>query len=196
MAPDMTALADSPVRRRRQLGWVAAPVALVMIGLIGVLATRRDASTRVAPSPLIGTRAPATAGATIDGAPTNLGDLRGRWVIVNFFATWCVPCREEHPSLVAFAERHRVIGDANVFGIVYADDVGAVRKFRATEGGDWPMLVDPDGRLGLDYGVSGVPESFLIDPGGIVVAKIVGGVRLDPLERLLADAKNPPKRTP
>ncbi len=188
----MTTTSEPPVRRRRRLGWVAVPIALLVTGLVGVLATRPDASTRVTPSRLVGRPAPEAAGITIDGATEDLQSLRGRWVVVNFFATWCVPCRQEHPSLVAFAERHRAAGDAAVLGIVYADDVGAVRQFRVDSGGDWPMIVDPTGRIALDYGVSGVPESFLIDPSGTIVSKIVGGVRLGPLDQLLADAKSAP----
>jgi cytochrome c biogenesis protein CcmG/thiol:disulfide interchange protein DsbE len=184
----MTA-ADVVLRRRnaRRVGWIAAPIAVGLLGLVGVLAMSPQASTRVAPSPLVGRVAPDARGETIDGTSADLADLRGRWVIVNFFATWCVPCREEHPALVAFSQRHSQIGDAEVFGIVYADDTGAVRDFRDEEGGDWPMLVDADGRVALDFGVSGVPESFLIDPNGVVVTKIVGGVDLDPLEALVAD---------
>ncbi len=185
----MTEIMETPVRRRRRLGWIAAPFALVLLGLVGVLATRPDAATSIAPSRLVGRVAPNAGGVTIDGSPTDLQSLHGSWVVVNFFATWCVPCRQEHPSLVAFSEQHRAAGDAAVFGVVYADDLGAVRQFRSDEGGDWPMLTDPDGRVALDYGVSGVPESFLIDPAGVIVAKIVGGVRTAALNQLVMDAK-------
>ena len=191
----MTQIAEPSVRRRRRVGWIAAPIALVVLGLIGVLATRPDAATSVAPSRLVGRVAPKANGVTIDGSAADLQGLRGSWVVVNFFATWCVPCRQEHPSLVAFDEQHRAVGDAAVFGVVYADDFDAVRQFRSDEGGDWPMLSDPDGRIALDYGVSGVPESFLIDPAGVIVAKIVGGVRLAPLNQVLVDAKAKPSPT-
>jgi cytochrome c biogenesis protein CcmG/thiol:disulfide interchange protein DsbE len=110
-------------------------------------------------------------------------------VLVNFFATWCVPCRIEHPDLVAFHQRHRAIGDAEVLGVVYSDSTDAVRQFRSEYGGDWPMLVDPNGRIALELGVAGVPESFLISPDGIVVSKIVGGVRGSDLDDLLTRAQ-------
>ena len=188
----MTQFAEPSVRRRRRVGWIALPVAFVVLGLIGVLATRPDAATSVAPSRLVGKIAPNASGLTIDGSPADLQSLRGSWVVVNFFATWCVPCRQEHPSLVAFDEQHRAGGDAAVFGVVYADDFDAVRQFRSDEGGEWPMLTDPDGRIALDYGMSGVPESFLINPAGVIVAKIVRGVRVAPLNQLLMDAKAKP----
>ena len=175
-------------RRRRVATWFAAGLAAVLVGFVFVLARSEPATTRAADSPLLGQPAPYIEATTIDGDRFALTDQLGKWVLVNFFATWCVPCREEHPSLIAFSQRHAQSGDAAVFGVVYADDTGAVRDFRDAEGGDWPMLVDSDGRIALEFGVSGVPESFLIDPDGVVVHKIVGGVDLDPLEALLAGA--------
>lgn len=133
-------------------------------------------------------RTTTVSGTTIDGDPFALASLRGRWVLINFFATWCNPCRVEHPELVKFDDRHRAIGDASVVGIVFDDDVDAIRQFRKDEGGTWPMLEDPDGSLAVAFGVARVPESFLVAPDGTVVAKLVGGVRDADLERLLIEA--------
>lgn len=194
MAADMTATASPPApvarpRRRRTARWVALGLGIVLVAFVVVLATRPPAATRVGRSPLVGKPAPAVAAETIDGEPFQLTSQQGRWVLVNFFATWCVPCRVEHPELIRFQQRHAALGDATVVGVVYGDSVDAVRAFRREEGGDWPMLVDPDGKIALEFGVSGVPESFLIDPGGTVVAKLVGGVRTEDLERLLRQAR-------
>ncbi len=76
--------------------------------------------------------------------------------------------------------------------ILATDSADAVRRFRADHGGEWSMLVDPSGRIALDFGVAGVPESSLINPAGLVVSKIVGGVRASDLEDLPARAKSPP----
>lgn len=182
-----TDLSSDPAPRRTAL-WIAASTALVVVGLVAVLATRTPATSRVTDSPLIGKPVPTVAAATIDGEPFDLTSYRGRWVLINFFATWCVPCREEHPDLVAFDQRHQAIGDARVVGIIFDDDVDAIRRFRADNGGTWPMLQDPQGHLAVAFGVARVPESFLIAPDGTVVARLVGGVRDADLERLLTRA--------
>lgn len=175
-----------PSRRAR---WTALAVALPLLGLVVVLATRPSAASRVADSPLLGKPAPEVAGRSIDGDAVRLSDYRGQWVLANFFATWCVPCRTEHPELIAFHQRHRALGDAELLGVIYSDPTDEVRRFRRERGGAWPMLEDPKGRIAIDFGVSGVPESFLISPDGVVVSKLVGGVRAAALEDLLTRTK-------
>ncbi len=169
--------------------WIAAAVGVPVALLVAVLATRPSAGTRAANSPLLGKPAPTVAGETIDGQAVQLAQFRGRWVLVNFFATWCVPCRQEHSELVRFANQHGQAGDLQVLGVVYDDSLDAVRDFRSREGGDWPLLVDPNGRIALDFGVSGVPESYLVNPEGTVAAKVVGGVQAGALDDLLAKVK-------
>jgi len=205
MAADMSAdlvpeptpapIASMQPGRRRPIRWLALLAVVPALGLAVVLASRPPAATRTVRSQLFGKRAPEITGPTIEGTRIRLSDYRGRWVLVNFFATWCVPCRQEHPDLITFRERHQAIGDAEVLGVIYSDSIEAVRQFRAEHGGGWPMVADPDGRIALEFGVAGVPESFLISPDGTVVSKVVGGVRAADLENLLARAKNPPSST-
>ena len=109
------------------------------------------------------------------GEPFDLG-ASDRWVVVNFFATWCVPCRIEHPELRAFSAEHRDAGDAKVVSVVYDQDPNVVRDWFRANGGDWTVLDSDKGRTAFEWGVTGVPESFVVSPTGIVVERIVGGV--------------------
>ena len=192
MAADLTAT-DEPTpeqpRRRRSLRWGALALGVVLVAFFVVLAGAEESSTRAADSRLTGKPAPEVIADTIDGTRYRLNSDRGKWVLVNFFATWCVPCRIEHPELIRFQQRHAAIGDATVLGIVFGDTPEAVREYRQKEGGDWPMLIDEDGAISVDFGVRGVPESFLVAPDGTVVSKIVGGVKAESLEDLLRRAK-------
>jgi cytochrome c biogenesis protein CcmG/thiol:disulfide interchange protein DsbE len=172
---------------RRRVGLiVSAVVAVVLVAFVAVLATREPATERRASSPLIGKVAPALAGETVDGASFDIDDHRGRWVLVNFFATWCQPCVQEHPELVRFSQAHAAADDAVVVSVVYDEsDLGRVRDFFAERGGDWPVL--SDGLLpAVDYGVVKVPESYLVAPNGLVVQKYTGGVTQDMIERDIA----------
>ena len=176
-------------RRPGRAAWVAVPVALVLVLLIVVLATREPATDRVAKSERLGKPAPAVSGETLDGGTYDLGDRQGRWVVVNFFATWCVPCEKEHPELRAFAAEHAELGDAEVVSVVFQDDPSEVREFFEKNGGDWPVVFDEKTQIGIDYGVSGIPESYLIDPNGIVRVKLIGGVTQAGLDEQLAAVK-------
>jgi len=180
-----------PPRRRHTALVAAVAIGAVAVLLFAALATSDPSSTRTADSPLLGRPAPALAGPSLlaGGGDFALDDGAGAWTVVNFFATWCVPCRAEHPELVRFSEAHAGQGDARVVSVVFSDDPDDVARFFAEEGGDWPVLDDAVGRLALEWGVTGVPESFLVAPDGTVVAKVTGGVSAEGLEGILAQAR-------
>ena len=92
------------------------------------------------------------------------------------------PPGSEYPGML-------VIGDAEVVSVVFSDDAEDVAEFFDEKGGDWPVVRDDDGRIATDWGVTGVPESYLVAPDGSVRAKIVGGIRVERLEELLAEAR-------
>jgi cytochrome c biogenesis protein CcmG/thiol:disulfide interchange protein DsbE len=187
--PDGASEAPLATQTRGRRGPVIATV-LVVIAVVGflvaVLAPREPAATRIADSPLVGRAAPAVVGTTLDGDGYDLSDDAGRWRVVNFFATWCAPCRQEHDDLVAFQERHQSLGDAGVVSIVFSDDLGDARRFFEENGAPFPVIVSDEGDIALDYGVAKVPESYLVSPEGVIVAKIVGGVTAEGLDELLA----------
>ena len=183
--PDDLVLDEAgPARTRTAL------VAVVVVGLLAaafvvVLATRDPSEERATQSPLLGRSAPAIAGETLEGDAYDLADTRGRWVVVNFFATWCTPCIVEHPELVDFQERHVELGDAAVVSVLFDDDPARARRFFQREGGEWPVVIDPDGAIGVAYGVARVPESFLVAPDGTVVQRLVGGITARQLDELI-----------
>jgi cytochrome c biogenesis protein CcmG/thiol:disulfide interchange protein DsbE len=141
---------------------------------------------------VVGDVAPDFAGSTLDGGFYDLAAQRGDWVVVNFFASWCVGCRVEHPELVEFSERHR---DTNVqlVAVMFGDTERAAREFFRELGGDWPALVEDTGGIAIDYGVTAVPETLLIAPSGRVIQKWIGanGVTADQLEATIVAAGGP-----
>ena len=165
--------------------WIAGVVFLVVAGLMAVLATRSPALDKVADSPLIGHVAPDASGTALDGTTVRLGDLRGKFVVLNFFATWCIPCQREHPELQRFSHEHATAGDAQVLQVIFDDTPDAARSFVAKNAVDWPVIADPEGQIALDFGVRGPPESFIIGPDGLVIYKIVGQVDATGLNKLL-----------
>ena len=172
--------------RRRRAVWIALPIALMAALLVLVLATRDSAFERKAHSPILGGLAPPVAGETITGEPFDLDDWRGRWVIVNFFQSTCVPCIIEHPELVAFDERHAAAGDARIVSVMFDDTVENVQQFFAAHGGHWPVLATGASEAAIAYGVTGVPESYLVAPSGVVVWKQLGGVTADGIDDVIA----------
>lgn len=155
--------------------FAAMSVGFVLVVLIAILATS-DGDAGFARSPLIAKPAPLIAGTAVDGTPFDLDDERGRWVVVNFFSTTCVPCIEEHPELVAFDDVHAAAGDAAVVSVAFSDSSQNVREFFAKNGGDWAILAEDTGRYAVSYGVAAVPETYLVSPSGIVTSKFIGGV--------------------
>jgi cytochrome c biogenesis protein CcmG/thiol:disulfide interchange protein DsbE len=167
----------------------ALAVAVVVGVLVAVLATRPPASSTAAASPLLGKPAPPITGTALTGGPVDLSTLRGRFVVVNFFASWCPPCQVEQPELVQFAFQHRSAGDAQVIGVVFADRGANAARFLASTGGAWPAVGDPSGQIALQYGVRGPPETFVVAPDGLVVARLLGAVKSTDLDQVLARAR-------
>jgi cytochrome c biogenesis protein CcmG/thiol:disulfide interchange protein DsbE len=188
-APAPSSGSPAPARQPKPLRWVALGIAVVVLAFVLVLATRRSAEQAQADSPLLGKPAPEVTGPGIDGSTIRLSELRGRYVLVNFFASWCIPCVNEHDDLTRFQARHEQLGDATVLAVTFNDSLANAKEFFEKRGGDWPVLADDRGKVALDFGVRGPPESFLVDPNGIVLTKIIGEVDDQGLEAIIAKAK-------
>jgi len=182
-------------RRRHVARWVASGVGVALVAFVVLLATRPSADERPIASELVGRPVPAVTGPTLDGGTYDIDDARGRWVVVNFFATWCVPCQVEHPELVAFERAHAARGDAEVVSVAFQDSPEELRAFFARNGGDWPVIVGDTGRMAIEFGVTGVPESYVVAPNGQVVAKFEG-VTAEGLEQVIADVSGVTRRDP
>ena len=137
-------------------------------------------------SPLVGRQAPAFALRAVGtGQTVDLESLRGKPVIVNFWATWCGPCFEEHPTLVANA---RNLPNVQFVGIVFNDTDDKIMRFLAERGSAYPTLLDANGKTAIAYGVGGVPETFFINPAGKIVAKFEGPLSTETLQENLEKA--------
>lgn len=195
---------EPPRRRSRRLRLLAVAAAVVVFGAVGVGAvfgSRLGSDPTLVDTPLIGTAAPAVTLPYLEAEGTlSLGELRGQVVVVNFWASWCVACREEHPALVGVAEQYRDAGVVLV-GIDYQDSQAAATAFldeMGRGGENYRYVTDPGSRAALEFGVFGVPETFVIDRSGTIVAKITGAstypLLAGTLDAVLA-GKRPESRT-
>ncbi len=168
--------------------WVAVSVGVVLIGLIGLLAVAGGDGSDDSSSAWLGRRVPAIAGETIDGTAFDIDSLRGEWVVLNLFGSWCPPCVEEHPELVELDRWGRETGQAAVVSIAFQDTTEGAADFFERYGGDWPVLVDS--QLALELGVAQVPETFLISPTGIVAAHWSGTITADGVQATIDELES------
>ena len=163
-----------------RLRWVI-PLAVVPVLFLLGYGFRTD--PREIPSPLIGKPAAPFTLTSFEGQPLSLEALRGHVVVLNFWASWCYPaCYEEAPALARAWETYKDRG-VMMIGIDIQDKEEAARKFLAQFGHTFPNAPDPAGRVAVDYGVYGVPETFFIDKNGRVRGKHVGAVTDEIFER-------------
>ena len=170
-----TTTPDSATDQTERSPWLRRAVwtvAVVAVGVAGAFGARLGLDPGVVDSPLLGQPAPTFELPRLDGEGTVSSlDFAGQYLVVNFWASWCVPCREENDDLLAAAARY---DDVTFLGIVYQDTPEAARAFLEELGQGYDHATDPGSRTAIDYGVFGIPETFFIDRDGSVVAKIIG----------------------
>jgi cytochrome c biogenesis protein CcmG/thiol:disulfide interchange protein DsbE len=173
-------------RGRRVAPFISLAAAAVLAALFIVLANSKSEKPATTSSCLLGRSAPAVVSTTLDGKPFNLSRRKGSWVVLNFFSSYCLPCKSEHPELVAFAAQQASIADgAELYTVVKDDSDAAVTKWFAEQGGKWPIVKDDNGSISTDFGVAQVPETWIIDPSGIVVQRYPGAITADSLATAL-----------
>ena len=158
------------------LRWFGYAVALGTVVLAVVLASRFGTDPGLVESPLIGKTAPAFSLETLEATGSvALEDLKGQIVVINFFASWCLQCRLEHDDLLATMSAFEDRGVSFV-QIAHQEDPAASLAYLEEAGRSelTHYLKDPGSRTAIAYGVFGIPETFFIDPEGVVVAKIIG----------------------
>ncbi|WP_404401024.1 DsbE family thiol:disulfide interchange protein [Pelagibacterium halotolerans] len=160
--------------RKARLVLALAPL-FVLVALVGIFATQMGRDTSLVPSALINKPVPEfdlppVEGLDLPGFAT--ADLSGNGVtVVNVFASWCVPCRAEHPYLMELAER----GEVALYGMNYDDPAESARAFLSELGNPYDRVgADRDRRVGIDWGVYGVPETFVVNNEGVIVFKHTG----------------------
>lgn len=166
---------------------ISAIVGVVVVGLIAVFALSGDGDGGDT-NKLIGKPVPTIDTVDTRGRPFRTSDYRGRFLLVNFFGTWCIPCRVEHPELVKFANKYARTGEAGLVSVAYQDSPEAIDAFFAEQGGDWAVVNPEDSSVIVEFGIVKLPESYLVDPDGTVVHKFVGGVTLEAIEEQMAKA--------
>lgn len=188
MSSEATPAPASSLRRRLV---VALPL-ILFAGLAAIFLVRLyGGDPSRLPSALIGKQVPdfkleplaelVDGGQSIEGF--SAGTLYGNKVsLVNVWASWCVPCRAEHPFLMELAKR----SDIQVIGLNYKDKPANARRFLGTHGNPYTRVgVDPNGRVSVDWGVYGVPETFIVDKKGVIRFKQIGPLTQDSMKRFL-----------
>jgi len=167
---------DVPAGKGRARYLIAALPLVLFAGLATVFMTQLQSGRDVSeiPSALLGTKAPALELAALEGSERpalTTAAISGRLTLVNVFASWCVPCRQEHPMLLELSKDPRV----NVVGINYKDRNDNALRFLGELGNPYAAIgVDPNGKAAIDWGVYGIPESYLVGPDGTILYKKVG----------------------
>lgn len=168
---------DAARSRRRIAPLIVLAVAVAVGALFVVLASSDGGRNQTVESFLIDRPAPAVASTSLDDEPFDLSRRKGSWVVLNFFDPTCIPCQNEHPELVALDDQQSVIPDgAELYTIVNKGSDESVREYFDTNGGTWPVIRDPQGSISVAFGVAQVPETWIIDPNGIVRARFAGEI--------------------
>ena len=182
MSTERPPVGASP-RSNARWWWLAGALFALGLATAVVLASRFGDDPTFVDSPLIGQSVPDLTLEALDGGqPVSLRDLAGNILVVNFWASYCFPCVEEHGLLTEAAVQ---FGDVNFLGVVWNDTPDRANEFLNKYGRTYPQVLDPDLRGAISFGVFGPPETYFIDASGTIVAKITGKLQARVLEDTL-----------
>ena len=173
--------------RRRIAPLIVGLIAVVMAGLFVVLLSTDGNAGNSAESPLLGRPAPEATGTLGDGTTFDLSRRKGSWVVLSFFDPTCVPCIQEHPELVRFAADQESLGvdGAELYSVITRGEQDEIEAFFAENGGDWPAIYSEADEFPVAFGVAQVPETWIIDPSGVVQLRLISKVTADQLNSIL-----------
>jgi cytochrome c biogenesis protein CcmG/thiol:disulfide interchange protein DsbE len=178
---------DGSPRRRRIAPLIVGVIAVVMAGLFVVLAGADADKSESAESPLIGRPAPEATGTLDDGTSFDLARRKGSWVVLNFFDPECIPCIQEHPELVQFSKDQESLGveGAELYSVITRGEKEEIDAFFDDNGGDWPAIYSKFDEFPVAFGVAAVPETWIIDPSGVVQLRLISKVTSAQLNQIL-----------
>jgi cytochrome c biogenesis protein CcmG, thiol:disulfide interchange protein DsbE len=155
-----------------------------ILGLCAMFFFALGNDPRMIPSPLVGKQAPEFTALTLEGEPYSSADQAGKVTLVTFWATWCTTCKADEPLINALRTRYRDNPDFVVIGVVTQDSQSkALDYLQKSKARPYTNLFDERGRLAIDFGVYGVPETYLVDREGNIVRKIAGPINFSVLSK-------------
>jgi cytochrome c biogenesis protein CcmG/thiol:disulfide interchange protein DsbE len=167
--------------------WLLAAIVVGVLALLGLLlwGMQRGPSTTVGTAATINRPAPDFTVTTLDGQQLRMSDLRGKTVVLNIWASWCKPCEEEAGELNRAYMEYQGRNVAFV-GIAFNDDTDPMRAFVNKHSVPYPVALDPEGKISIDLGITGVPETYIVNPDGQMTQKWIGPITAKQLTTLLA----------
>ncbi len=160
--------------KRRLNRWVLAIGFIVIVPTVFLFAKSFSFDKEFIESPLLGKPAPDFTLTDLDGNAISLSSLRGKPVVLNFWASYCAPCVTEHPTFTAAAEFYQ--DQVQFLGVIYQDTEPRIEAFNQQFGAWGPTLIDPGGKAAIAYGIYGPPETFFIDREGVIRLKVISAV--------------------
>ncbi len=172
----MTEIPESPEIKEEKKRFNPTLIVLAMFGIGFIVFVVMAPPGKMGGPPPVDSQAPAFELKDLDGKPWQLAALRGKVVAINFWATWCQPCKEEMPSLSKLSELNLGRGEFQVLTILYQDNPENARAYFNEQGFGMPVLIDPRGKVAKLYGLTGVPETYVIDKKGVLKKHFIGPV--------------------